>query len=756
VVINQAYNFNASTFFSDPDAGDVLSYSATGLPVGLSINGAGVISGTVTATGSQSVTVTATDTAAHTTQQTFTLTEVAAPVFNAIAANVTQAKSGDALTFTVTVSEIVTVASGTPTISLNVGGHPLTATYSGGTGTNTLTFTATAPVLGDSAAVTISTISLNGATVTGNVSHQALITASVGQTVGSFVIDNTNPAFTSGATASFAENATTTAYATVASDATALQYSLSGTDAGLFNINTNTGAVTFKAAPDFEGSHAPAYAVSVIATDALGHTNTQAVTITVTNVNETPTLTSGTTASFAENASTAVYSAVATDPDASTVLTYTLGGADAALFNINASSGVVTFKASPNYEAPADAGANNVYDVSVSASDGTITTAAKAVAITVTNVNEAPTSSTVTPATVVINQAYNFNASTFFSDPDAGDVLSYSATGLPVGLSINSAGVISGTVTATGSQSVTVTATDTAAHTTSQTFDLHAYAAPALTSSVDNTTNFEVTSNIVMTSTEHLTAVTGKYIHIFNDGGTGLRGEAVTNTQDILVTDANHVSIVNNTITINPGFDLDFANNYHIMVDAGAFTGASSGLASVATVDATVMNFGTVAPTNVLSGGGSASQAMVSNTDALVAGHTWFDAEGNSNPAAVASVLDMSAGSIAIAATDFGTGGIATNDFYVALTNFASGDLIYFDNHGDNSLQRQSEFDAGIIVAASNNAPTWVAPPASGTVNGTAGGQFDVTVANSNAYFLDIAGLKVLMGGVSYEPILYG
>jgi len=28
------------------------------------------------------------------------------------------------------------------------------------------------------------------------------------------------------------------------------------------------------------------------------------------------------------------------------------GGADAALFNIDATAGVVTFKASPNYEAP--------------------------------------------------------------------------------------------------------------------------------------------------------------------------------------------------------------------------------------------------------------------------------------------------------------------------------------------------------------------------------------------------------------------
>ena len=112
--------------------------------------------------------------------------------------------------------------------------------------------------------------------------------------------------------------------------------------------------------------------------------------ITVTNVNEAPTVTSAATASFAENATGTVYTVAATDPDAGTTLTYSISGADASLFNINATTGVVTFKSSPNYEAPADAGGNNVYDITVGASDGT-TTATKAVAISVTNVNEAPT-----------------------------------------------------------------------------------------------------------------------------------------------------------------------------------------------------------------------------------------------------------------------------------------------------------------------------------------------------------------------------
>jgi len=46
------------------------------------------------------------------------------------------------------------------------------------------------------------------------------------------------------------------------------------------------------------------------------------------------------------------------------------GGADAGLFSINAATGELTFSAAPDYETPADADANNVYIVQVTASDG--------------------------------------------------------------------------------------------------------------------------------------------------------------------------------------------------------------------------------------------------------------------------------------------------------------------------------------------------------------------------------------------------
>ena len=246
-----------------------------------------------------------------------------------------------------------------------------------------------------------------------------------------------DPVFTSGGTANFAENAAGTVYTAAATpDAgKTLTYSLSGADASLFNINATTGVVTFKSSPNYE---APAdaggnnvYDVKVTASDGT-NSATKDVAISVTNVNEAPTITSGAAASFAENASGTVYTVAATDQDAGATLTYSLTGTDAARFNINSTTGAITFKSTPNYEAPTDSGANNVYDVTVRASDG-VNTTTKAVAITVTNVNEAPTITSAATKSFAENATGTVYTATA-TDPDAGTTLTYSISGADAAL----------------------------------------------------------------------------------------------------------------------------------------------------------------------------------------------------------------------------------------------------------------------------------------------------------------------------------
>ena len=119
--------------------------------------------------------------------------------------------------------------------------------------------------------------------------------------------------------------------------------------------------------------------------------------MTVTDVNETPTLTTApSSASFDENATGVVATYVATDPDATTgTMIWDLQGNDAGEFNITSNvngTAQLTFKSPPDYERPDDTGGNNVYDVTVRVRDNGSPRLqdTQSVAITVNDLNETP------------------------------------------------------------------------------------------------------------------------------------------------------------------------------------------------------------------------------------------------------------------------------------------------------------------------------------------------------------------------------
>jgi glucose/arabinose dehydrogenase len=99
--------------------------------------------------------------------------------------------------------------------------------------------------------------------------------------------------------------------------------------------------------------------------------------------NRAPIFTSLGAASVAENTAGAFYTATATDADGNPLSFTVAGGADAARFSITA-GGALSFVAAPDFEAPGDVGADNVYNVILAVSDGTLS-ATLAVAVTVTN-----------------------------------------------------------------------------------------------------------------------------------------------------------------------------------------------------------------------------------------------------------------------------------------------------------------------------------------------------------------------------------
>ena len=94
------------------------------------------------------------------------------------------------MTLTLNLSEAVTVAGGTPTLTLNDGG---TATYSGGSGTSALTFSYTVGAGQNTSALTATAVNLNSATITDGAGNAANLSLS-GLTQSGPQIDTTAPA----------------------------------------------------------------------------------------------------------------------------------------------------------------------------------------------------------------------------------------------------------------------------------------------------------------------------------------------------------------------------------------------------------------------------------------------------------------------------------------------------------------------------------------------------------------------------------
>ena len=86
--------------------------------------------------------------------------------------------------------------------------------------------------------------------------------------------------------------------------------------------------------------------------------------------NSAPVVSGNTAIKYADQSTVAVHTYTANDPDGDTV-TWSLSGPDSGDFNIGADTGILTFKSSPDYDNPADADTDNVYEVTVQASDGT-------------------------------------------------------------------------------------------------------------------------------------------------------------------------------------------------------------------------------------------------------------------------------------------------------------------------------------------------------------------------------------------------
>ena len=171
------------------------------------------------------------------------------------------------------------------------------------------------------------------------------------------------------------------------------------------------------------------------------------ITVTVTDVNEPPEIGSGsrTEFSYRENGAAALYTYKATDPEQAAIV-WSLTGPDDGDFAIG-ETGVLSFASPPDHENPADAGSDNVYNVTVVASDAALNSSTLEVTVTVTDQNEGPQVSGQQSLSFTENQTTDRVLATYSGvdpeDPSAA-ITRWSLTGADAGdFEINENGELS-------------------------------------------------------------------------------------------------------------------------------------------------------------------------------------------------------------------------------------------------------------------------------------------------------------------------
>jgi len=252
-------------------------------------------------------------------------------------------------------------------------------------------------------------------------------------------ITDENDAPTLPATAAFnlAENASDTdpVGAVTATDvdlpANTLTYAITGgTGTALFNIDPATGNITVNGNNNFDfESGTTSYTLDVVANDGSLDSNTQTITINITDANDAPILPPTPALSIGENASdTDAVGSIngATDEDlpANTITYAITGGTGAALFNID-NSGNITVNGNDNFNFE---GGTTSYTLDIVANDGNLDSNTQTITINITDENDAPVLPSSGPFSINedANNTDSVGTVALATDEDAADTITYS------------------------------------------------------------------------------------------------------------------------------------------------------------------------------------------------------------------------------------------------------------------------------------------------------------------------------------------
>lgn len=226
------------------------------------------------------------------------------------------------------------------------------------------------------------------------------------------------------------------------------------------------GSLKLKAGNTVEYATEPSIAITITSTDSAGVEFTQDFSLVVGSIQ----LSSN---EFAENSDGAVVGTLSiTDPDFTSNVTYTLSGDDADFFELVDNQIKLKDGNSADLETKA------TYNLTISASDDAGHSASLSYSINVTNVNEQPTSITLSSSAFDENSTAATIGDLSTADVDSGDAHTYSISGTDsasfevVAGSLKLKETLSADFESKSSYSITVTSTDSGGLTTSKDFEL--------------------------------------------------------------------------------------------------------------------------------------------------------------------------------------------------------------------------------------------------------------------------------------------
>ena len=331
------------------------------------------------------------------------------------------------------------------------------------------------------------------------------------------------------------------------------------TDNASFNISGSS--LRISASPDFETKSS--YSVRVRVADQGGLTFEKAFAITITNVNEAPSDIALSANTINENvsANTAVETLSSADADAGNTFTYTLaagtGDTDNSAFTITGNS--LTINASPDFETKSS------YSVRVRVADQGGLTFEKVFAVTITNVNEAPSDIALSASAVNENVSANTAVGALSStDPDAGNTFTYTLVA-GTGDTDNASFSISGSdlqinaspdFEAKSSYSVRVRVADQGGLTFEQAFAI------SITNINEAPSDIALSASAVNENSGE-NAIVGILSSTDANAGSTFVYSLVSGTGD---TDNASFTITGNTLTINSDADFETKNSYDIRI----------------------------------------------------------------------------------------------------------------------------------------------------------------------------------------------